>query len=140
MSWYAKPYLIFFLYMLPTLFSVMAIFRACLSGQKKVGQIYLIEFLCIKRSSSFQCFQYSDGIWAVESLHFEVSKLSWTLFTLVMTCLGWKSAFFCMIWVLFPMAGRLFLEKLYDKSVSKKKRKGEPDLPPMCTNIVLNLN
>ena len=36
MSWYSKPHLIFFLYIVPTIFSVIAVFYFSLSRQKKV--------------------------------------------------------------------------------------------------------
>ena len=63
------------------------------------------------------------GVWVIESLYFEVSKLVWTLYTLVMTILGLKSSFFCMIWVFFPMMGRLVLERMYDRSAIQRKNK-----------------
>ena len=65
----------------------------------------------------------SLGVWVIESLYFEVSKLVWTLYTLVMTILGLKSSFFCMIWVFFPMMGRLVLERMYDRSAIQRKNK-----------------
>ena len=65
----------------------------------------------------------SLGVWVIESLYFEVSKLVWTLCTLVMTILGLKSSFFCMIWVFFPMMGRLVLERMYDRSAIQRKNK-----------------
>ena len=105
MSWYSKPYLICFLYMAPTMMSVIAVFNFALSRQKK-------------------CFQFNDGLWVIESLYFEVSKLVWTLYTLVMTVLRLKSSFFCMMWVAFPMAGRFLLERIYDRTAVKKKPKG----------------
>jgi hypothetical protein len=61
----------------------------------------------------------------IESLYFEVSKLLWTLFTLVMTFFGLKSSFFCMVWVLFPMAGRFLLDRIYDRNAVQRKRKGK---------------
>lgn len=76
---------------------------------------YLVSF--------FQYFQFADGVWVIESLYFEVSKLVWTLYTLVMTFLGLKSSFFCMIWVLFPMIGRLVLEKMYDRTAVQRRPK-----------------
>ena len=63
------------------------------------------------------------GVWVIESLYFEVSKLVWTLYTLVMTILGLKSSFFCMIWVFFPMMGRLVLERMYDPLAVQKRKK-----------------
>lgn len=36
MTWYARPYLIFFLYVCPTLFSVAAVFNFALPRHKKV--------------------------------------------------------------------------------------------------------
>jgi len=104
MSWYSKPYLICLLYMAPTMMSVIAVFHFALPRQKKF-------------------FQFKDGLWVIESLYFEVSKLVWTLYTLVMTLLRLKSSFFCMMWVLFPMAGRFILERIYDTSAVKKKPK-----------------
>lgn len=59
----------------------------------------------------------------IESLYFEVSKLVWTLYTLVMTVLGLKSSFFCMIWVLFPMVGRFLLERMYDRTAVQRRPK-----------------
>jgi hypothetical protein len=72
----------------------------------------------------FQYFQFFDGVWVIESLYFEVSKLVWTLFTVVMTVAGLKSSFFCMVWVLFPMAGRFILDRIYDRNAVQRKRKG----------------
>lgn len=54
MSWYAKPWLIFFLYMCPTVMAVCAVFYFALPRQK-------------------QYFQFADGVWVIESLYFEVS-------------------------------------------------------------------
>lgn len=59
----------------------------------------------------------------IESLYFEVSKLVWTLYTLVMTVLGLKSSFFCMIWVAFPTMGRVLLEKMYDRTAVDRRPK-----------------
>merc|ERR1719362_2824181 len=56
-------------------------------------------------------------------MYFEVSKLLWTFYTLIMTLLRLKSSFFCMIWVLFPMCGRLLLDQIYDRTAIKKKPK-----------------
>ena len=114
MSWYGRPWWIFFLYMTPTVMSVTAVFSFALPQQKKV----LIDESHIFTSCTWsyfqlQYFQFADGIWVIESLYFEVSKLVWTLFTLVMTVLGLKSSFFCMIWVFFPMIGRFILERVY---------------------------
>ena len=104
MSWYSKPYLIFFLYMAPTMMSVIAVLHFALARQKKF-------------------FQFHDGVWVIESMYFEVSKLLWTFYTLIMTLLRLKSSFFCMIWVLFPMCGRLLLDQIYDRTAIKKKPK-----------------
>eukprot|EP00092_Neocalanus_flemingeri_P002862 GFUD01003060.1.p1 GENE.GFUD01003060.1~~GFUD01003060.1.p1 ORF type:complete len:914 (+),score=90.26 GFUD01003060.1:82-2823(+) len=104
MSWYSQPWLICPLYMAPTVMSVIAIFYFVLPRQKKY-------------------FQFVDGVWIIESLYFEVSKLIWALFTLVMTILRLKSSFFCMSWVLFPMAGRLILDRMYDSTPTKRKQK-----------------
>ncbi len=104
MSWYAKPWLIFFLYMVPTVMSVIAVFYFALPRQKRY-------------------FQFADGVWVIESLYFEVSKLVWTLYTLIMTILGLKSSFFCMIWVLFPTLGRLVLERMYDRTAAQRRPK-----------------
>ncbi len=71
-----------------------------------------------EQSNPLQVFAYIKGNWTVEMLYFEVSKLAWTLFTLVLTIMRVQSSFFCMAWVLFPMAGRLLLDKLY---VTRKK-------------------
>ena len=38
MSWYSKPYLIFFLYIAPTLFTVIAVFYFMLPRHKKVSE------------------------------------------------------------------------------------------------------
>lgn len=102
MSWYSRPWLIFPLYMAPTLCTVIAVFVFALPRQKKY-------------------FQFADGAWVIESLYFEVSKLIWSLFTLVMTLLRLKSSFFCMVWVLFPMIGRTLLEYLYERNPAKRK-------------------
>ena len=51
MSWYSKPYLIFFLYMAPTLFAVIAVFYFMLPRHKKVSQNYNF-----RESSIHQCF------------------------------------------------------------------------------------
>lgn len=104
MSWYSRPWLIFFLYMVPTLCTVIAVFYFVLPRQKKH-------------------FQFSDGVWVIESLYFEVSRLFWLLFTLIMTLARLKSSFFCMIWVLFPSLGRCVLEYVYDRSPAKRKPK-----------------
>ena len=104
MSWYSKPYLIFFLYMAPTMMAVIAVLNFALSRQKKF-------------------FQFHDGVWVIESMYFEVSKLVWTFYTLVMTLLRLKSSFFCMIWVLFPMSGRFLLDQIYDRTAVKRKPK-----------------
>jgi hypothetical protein len=61
----------------------------------------------------------------IESLYFEVSRTVWTVFLLLMTLARLNSAFFCLIWVLFPMLGRLLLERVYDKSPAQKKQKGK---------------
>ena len=37
MSWYSKPYLIFFLYIAPTLFTVIAVFYFMLPRHKKAS-------------------------------------------------------------------------------------------------------
>ena len=39
MSWYSKPYLIFFLYIAPTLFTVIAVFYFMLPRHKKVSAL-----------------------------------------------------------------------------------------------------
>lgn len=104
MSWYSKPWLICPLYMAPTIMSVIAVFYFVLPRQKKY-------------------FQFVDGIWVIESLYFEVSKLIWSLFTLIMTLARVKSSFFCMTWVLFPTLGRMLLDWIYDSSLTKKKQK-----------------
>ena len=79
----------------------------------------------VNKSTLLQFFQFPDGVWVIESLYFEVSKLLWTLFTLVMTFFGLKSSFFCMVWVLFPMAGRFLLDRIYDRNAVQRKRKGK---------------
>lgn len=104
MSWYSQPWLICPLYMAPTMMSVIAVFHFVLPRQKKY-------------------FQFTDGIWIIESLYFEVSKLIWSFFTLTMTVAGIKSSFFCMSWVLFPMLGRYVLEKIYDSSPTQRRQK-----------------
>lgn len=86
--WFSRPWLIFFLYMVPTICTVIAVFYFALPRQKKY-------------------FQFSDGAWVIESLYFEVSKLIWAFFTLLMTVARLKSSFFCMVWVLFPSIGNL---------------------------------
>lgn len=58
-------------------------------------------------------------------MYFEVSKLVWTLFTLTMTLLRIQSAYFTMMWVLFPLMGRTLLEKIYDQDGVKKVEKGK---------------
>ena len=40
-----------------------------------------------------------------------------------MTILRLKSSFFCMIWVLFPVSGRLLLEKMYDRTAVQRRPK-----------------
>ncbi|XP_023345863.1 endoplasmic reticulum metallopeptidase 1 isoform X2 [Eurytemora carolleeae] len=102
MSWYSRPWLIFFLYMVPTICTVIAVLYFALPRQKKY-------------------FQFSDGAWVIESLYFEVSKLIWAFFTLLMTVARLKSSFFCMVWVLFPSIGRSILENIYDKTPAKRK-------------------
>eukprot|EP00094_Tigriopus_californicus_P008285 TCALIF_07981-PA protein Name:"Similar to ermp1 Endoplasmic reticulum metallopeptidase 1 (Xenopus laevis)" AED:0.31 eAED:0.31 QI:0/0.9/0.90/0.90/1/1/11/658/673 len=104
MSWYTRTYLIFFLYVCPTLFAVIAVFNFALPRQRKF-------------------FQFADGAWVIESLYFEVSRLIWTLYTLVMTLLRLKSSFLCMLWVLFPLIGRTVSERFYDRSAADKKPK-----------------
>ena len=81
----------------------------------------------------------------IESLYFDVSKLIWTFFTLALTLLRVKSAFFPMIWVAFPMAGRLLLERVYDRTAVKRKAKDIKWLlihlaslfVPLCFNMYL---
>lgn len=102
MSWYRQPWIILFLYMFPTVCTVIAIFFFALPKHKKY-------------------FQFSDGIWVIESLYFEVSRLVWTLFTLGMTLANIKSSFFCMSWVLFPSIGRAILDHMYERSPSKRR-------------------
>jgi hypothetical protein len=105
MSWYAKPWLIAPLYMAPTLMAVIAVFHFVVPNQKK-------------------SFQFVDGIWVIEALYFEVSKLFWCLFTLIMTFARLKSSFFCMIWVLFPSLGRALLDRLYaERSPAQRRQK-----------------
>jgi len=104
MAWYSQPWLICPLYMAPTVMSVIAVFYFVLPRQKKY-------------------FQFVDGIWIIESLYFEVSKLIWSFFTLAMTIAGIKSSFFCMVWVLFPMAGRYVLDRMYDSTPTKRRQK-----------------
>jgi len=104
MSWYSQPWLICPLYMAPTVMSVIAVFHFVLPRQKKY-------------------FQFVDGVWIVESLYFEVSKLVWSLITLVMTIARIKSSFFCMVWVVFPMAGRCLLDRMYDSTPTQRKQK-----------------
>ena len=124
--------------MTPTVMAVTAVFDFFLPQQKKVWNLnfiflknyYLIHVLSwlisgtlLTLKFSFQYFQFADGVWVIESLYFEVSKLIWTLFTLVMTILGLKSSFFCMIWVFFPMTGRFILEYVYDRTAVQRKPK-----------------
>ena len=90
--------------MAPTVMSVIAVFFFVLNKQRKY-------------------FQFVDGIWIIESLYFEVSKLIWTVITLVMTILRVKSSFLSMCWVLLPMLGRAVLERQYDSSPAKRKQK-----------------
>ena len=78
----------------------------------------LIDFL-------LQNFQYAGGVWAIESLHFEVSKLVWTMLTLVLTLFRYRSSFLTMFWVLCPLIGRTILERTYDKTAIQKKDKGK---------------
>ncbi|XP_040581648.1 endoplasmic reticulum metallopeptidase 1 [Lepeophtheirus salmonis] len=120
MSWYSKPYLIFFLYMTPTIKAVVAVFHFALPRQKKF-------------------FRFTDGIWAIESLYFEVSKLVWTFFCLIMTVFRVKSSFFCTIWVIFPMLGRLFLDYMYDRTAVAKKSKGYKWLMIHLISLVIPL-
>ena len=108
------------LYMAPTVMSVIAVFYFVLNKQRKY-------------------FQFVDGVWIIESLYFEVSKLIWTLFTLVMTVFRLKSSFFCMCWVLFPMMGRLFLEKHYDLTPAKRKQKDLKWLLIHLTSLLIPL-
>ena len=84
-------------------------------------------------------FQFVDGVWVIESLYFEVSKLIWTLFTLVLTVLRLKSSFFCMSWVLFPMVGRMVLDRVYDVSPAKRRQKGLKWLLVHLTSLLLPL-
>ena len=53
-----------------------------------------------------QVFRFPGGIWAIESLYFEVSKTVWTFFMLCLMLARFKSSFLCTFWVLFPMLGR----------------------------------
>ena len=117
--------------MTPTVMAVTAVFDFFLPQQKKVWILNFILLLpnqlisggLLTLKFSFQYFQFADGVWVIESLYFEVSKLIWTLFTLVMTILGLKSSFFCMIWVFFPMTGRFILEYVYDRTAVQRKPK-----------------
>jgi len=102
MSWYSRPWLIVVLYMFPVVCTVTAVFVFALPRQKKY-------------------FQFSDGVWVIESLYFEVSKLVWSLFTLVMTLAQLKSSFFCMVWVLFPSIGRGVLDHMYDRTPAQRR-------------------
>jgi len=102
MSWYSRPWLILPLYMAPTVMAVIAVFHFVLPRQKKH-------------------FQFLEGIWIIESLYFEVSKLVWCFFTVAMTAARLKSSFFCMTWVLFPSLGRYFLDRVYDKSPATRR-------------------
>eukprot|EP00096_Caligus_rogercresseyi_P010754 TRINITY_DN4013_c0_g1_i1.p1 TRINITY_DN4013_c0_g1~~TRINITY_DN4013_c0_g1_i1.p1 ORF type:complete len:900 (-),score=145.35 TRINITY_DN4013_c0_g1_i1:1936-4635(-) len=120
MSWYSKPYLIFFLYMTPTIKAVVAVFHFALPRQKKY-------------------FRFTDGIWAIESLYFEISKLVWTFFCFVLTLLRVKSSFFCTIWVFFPMLGRLLLDSIYDRTAVSKKPKGLQWLLIYLSSLIIPL-
>jgi len=120
MSWYSRPWLIFFLFMAPTVMTVIAVFFYALPRQKKY-------------------FQFVDGVWVIESLYFEVSKLIWVLFTLIMTIARLKSSFFCMIWVLFPVTGRFILDRVYERSPTQKKSKDWLWLVGHLTSLVVPL-
>ena len=103
--YFSKPWLICPLYVAPTLTAVIAVFYFVINKQRKY-------------------FQFVDGVWVIESLYFEVSKFIWTMFTLVLTVLRLKSSFFCMSWVLFPMLGRVVLDRQYEVSPAKRRQKG----------------
>ena len=120
MSWYARPWLVLPLYMAPTVMAVIAVFYFVLPRQKKY-------------------FQFSDGIWVIESLYFEVSKLVWCLFTLLMTLARLKSSFFCMSWVLFPSLGRTILDSMYDSSPTKRRQKDKTWLLIHLLSLLLPL-
>ena len=120
MSWYARPWLIAPLYMAPTVMAVIAVFQFVLPRQKKH-------------------FQFVDGIWVIESLYFEVSKLFWCFFTLVMTLARLKSSFFCMTWVLFPSLGRYVLDRAYDSSPAKKRHRDKQWLLVHLFSLLLPL-
>ena len=87
---------------------------------------YIVDFFkFLLFNSLLQFFQFVGGVWVIESLYFEVSKLIWTTFTLLMTLFRLKSSFFCMVWVFFPMVGRILLERLYEANPAEKKTRGE---------------
>ena len=60
----------------------------------------------LEHKYSIQVFRFPGGIWAIESLYFEVSKTVWTFFMLCLMLARFKSSFLCTFWVLFPMLGR----------------------------------
>jgi len=67
-------------------------------------------------------FRFAEGLWVIEDIFSEVSRLWWSLFTLVMSLLGLKSSFFCCLWVVFPLLGRQALERLYLSSSPTQRK------------------
>jgi hypothetical protein len=118
---------------LPHIFLVRGAYTVCRhrrfllhASKTQKSKIFFVHFALDKTYHfHFQVFQFDGGIWVIESLYFEVSRTVWTVFLLLMTLARLNSAFFCLIWVLFPMLGRLLLERVYDKSPAQKKQKGE---------------
>jgi hypothetical protein len=99
----------------------------------------LVRETCRRALSSFsfvlQDFNFSEGKWAIESLYFEVNRLVWTVFTLLLTVLRLQSSYFCMIWVLFPSLGRLILDHIYEKAAKSERVKGDMSVKQAFLNI-----
>ena len=85
-----------------------------------------------------QAFAYVSGNWAVEAMYFEVSRLVWTVFTLLMTLLRLQSSFFVMSWVLFPSLGRFLLNRMYDQGEGNTKKREKGKHFSMCTEHLLS--
>ncbi|RZB38929.1 endoplasmic reticulum metallopeptidase 1-like, partial [Asbolus verrucosus] len=111
MSWYARPFWLFFLYVIPTLLVSMAVLLLHAKYYQKV-----ILRRCSARRLTFSPFQDLElSPWTLFQLYYDAYQLIWTIILLFGVTVRVRSSFIALIWVIFGSLGNFLKSKLFGK-------------------------